>query len=148
MARGGRLWGIKDPRMLFCYPAWSSPSTIHIGTFRHPHHVAQSLVTRSESKSYSLSFEEALELWCQYNNELIRLYREKAFPIVNFDWDPERYLQGVEKIARRLSLTGKGKGFFEEGLRHHQSFEKIEDEKYRKVYEELLNISEIEEKVR
>lgn len=139
----GKLWGIKDPRMLFCIDAWRNRQSMLVGTFRHPASVASSLIARENAVTREA---HALELWHAYNAELVRLYWEGPFPVVDFDWDANRYCRAVAMIAGRLGLDASAGAFFEDGLRHNRDGGDIEDSRHRELYGELLDIASIEEK--
>jgi len=136
-----KKWGLKDPRMLFCWPAWEEEGVRFVGTFRHPLSVGKSLEKRSggdQARDWS-------DLWHRYNVELIRMYNARPFPIVNFDWEQDRYRRAVENIARSLELAGTGNVFFDEQLRHQKNQENSIEAKCREIYSQLIAIAEIEE---
>ncbi|MCT7975650.1 hypothetical protein [Laspinema olomoucense] len=139
----GKFWGIKDPRMLFCLSAWFQPDTLLAGTFRHPYEVIYSLKDRG---NIVLSGRDWQDLWFRYNCQLISLYRLCPFPIVNFDWEPNRYRAVVQNLGRSLSLNIEREDFFDPELRHHRCGEEIQDPRARKLYSELVEIAECEEK--
>ncbi|MCP5045872.1 MAG: hypothetical protein GY940_01775, partial [bacterium] len=137
MERECRPWGLKDPRLLFCIDAWRGPADLLVGTFRHPAAVAQSLHRRnSEKKNGPVPFTspekknrpvpftgpEWEELWYRYNRRLLDLYHETPFPIVNFDWDADRYSRMVANIAHHIGLTGKSEDFFDPKLINSKEF--------------------------
>lgn len=94
---------IKDPRMLFTWEAWLPLLPAHtriVGAFRHPVAVANSLLARNR-----FVMPAALNLWSQYNQALVNLHREKAFPLVSFDLTGEHYLAQFSALARQMSLN-------------------------------------------
>lgn len=111
-----RLWGFKDPRTLLTLPGWleALPSARFVGTFRHPLAVAASLHARN-----GIAVEKSLTLWETYNRLLLDYQRQFGFPIVSFDWPPERYHQRLLSITTVLNLTvpSTGFAFFESALR-------------------------------
>ncbi len=111
-----RIWGFKDPRALLTLPGWLEvlPSTGFVGTFRHPLAVAASLYARNQ-----IPLEKSLALWETYNRQLLDYQRQFAFPLVSFDWPPERYRERLTAIALALHLTIPADGFtfFESALR-------------------------------
>jgi hypothetical protein len=139
----GKLWGIKDPRMLFCLSAWFQPDTLLVGTFRHPYDVIYSLKDR---ENIVLPGRDWQELWFRYNCQLISLYHLCPFPIINFDWEANRYRAAVQNLGRSLSLNIEREDFFDPELRHHRCGEEIQDPRARKLYSELVEIAECEEK--
>ncbi len=101
LAARGRA-GVKDPRTLLLAEAWEAAagSCARIGTFRHPAAVARSLERRD-----GMGTEEALALWNAYNGALLRLHRERPFPLLAFDLsDPSAYVRAVCAAAARLGL--------------------------------------------
>ncbi|MBO0350152.1 hypothetical protein J0895_13715 [Phormidium pseudopriestleyi FRX01] len=138
-----KLWGIKDPRMLFCLSAWFEPDTLLVGTFRDPYDVVSSLENRQQIVDRSIDWQE---LWFRYNCQLISLYRLCPFPIINFDWEPNRYRVAVQNLGRSLSLNVEREDFFAADLRHHRCGEEIQDPRVRKLYSELVEIANCEEK--
>lgn len=143
LGASGRLWGVKDPRMLFCLDAWRNPLSVLVGTFRHPNNVAVSLLARGNGVT---NISEGLELWHDYNRELVRLYRQSPFTVVDFDWDTERYCRAVRMIAEGLGLEPGSGTFFEDELRHNRECGAIEDPRHRALYDDLREISVVEEK--
>ena len=142
---GKKYWGCKDPRMLFCLAAWfKKERVLFLGTIRHPSKVVLSLLSRDEK--YIEQKNDPWELWFQYNSELLSLYRTKRFPIVNFDWKPDRYCAAVKNIALYLGLENDYENFFDKKLVHQTYNEYIKNSKYRNLYLELVKIAETEER--
>ncbi len=139
---GGQCCGVKDPRMLFCLNAWSSLDTKFVGTIRYPYSVAQSLVRRNQK----VLFDQGLKLWFDYNSRMLALYRKKPFPIVNFDWGPEKYKRAIKGLAGYLGLNSAVEDFYEDSLKHNRSFDRIECEEQRALYNNLCEIADIEKK--
>lgn len=113
-------WGFKDPRTLLTLEGWleALPPVRFVGTFRHPLAVAASLQARN-----GFPTEKSLALWETYNRLLLDDQRRFGFPILCFDWPPERYHQHLRKIAPLLGLTVPETGFtfFESALRSNQA---------------------------
>lgn len=111
-----RIWGFKDPRTLLTLPGWleALPPVRFVGTFRHPLAVAASLHARN-----GIAIEKSLALWETYNRRLLDCQRQWGFPIVCFDWPPERYQSRLQAIAPTLNLAvpPAGFSFFESALR-------------------------------
>lgn len=140
---GLKRWGAKDPRMLFTLPVWSRNDITFVGTIRHPANVVASLIARNKELEDQVDF---WELWFKYNSELISFYRINRFPIVNFDWEPDRYVKAVKSVARYLELEDNCEDiFFEEKLIHQTCNDDIQNPKYKSLYTELVEISEVEE---
>lgn len=115
-----RLWGFKDPRTLLTLSGWleALPSARFVGTFRHPLAVAASLNARN-----GIPVDKSLALWSSYNRLLLDYQRQFAFPMICFDWPPERYQQRLKAIIPTLSLSApvKGFSFFESALRRNEA---------------------------
>lgn len=141
---GYSRWAIKDPRMLFCLPAWSGKEASFVATFRHPAKVVSSLLARQER--YVEKQGDPWELWYQYNSRLLSLYLANPFPIVNFDWDAERYRTAVQNIARDLDLNPEQESFFEPGLVNQGCPGEISVPECRMLYEQLESIADTEER--
>lgn len=113
-----RIWGFKDPRTLLTLPGWLEvlPAVRFVGTFRHPLAVAASLYARN-----GVAIEKSLALWETYNRRLLDDQRQWEFPMVCFDWPPERYQHHLQVIAPTLNLTvpPMGFSFFESALRRN-----------------------------
>ena len=135
MKGGGQYCGVKDPRMLFCLKAWSFLDTRFVGTVRYPYSVAQSLVKRNPN----ILFDQGLKLWFDYNSRMLSLYREEPFPIVNFDWETEKYKRAIKGLAGYLGLNSAVEDFFEDSLKHNRSFDRIECEEQRNLYNKTRN---------
>lgn len=145
------IWGLKDPRMLFCWSAWIEEDTTFIGTFRHPKKVALSLQKRYQQRKDKILSQFNLidweELWFKYNVELISLYQKKSFPIVNFDWQPTRYKRAVNNIVKQLGLAklSEDSSFFDRSLINQDSCDEITNIEHQKIYSQLIEIAEFEE---
>jgi hypothetical protein len=115
---GDRIWGFKDPRTLLILPGWleALPAVSFVGTFRHPLAVAASLYARNQ-----VPVEKSLALWSDYNRRLLDYHREFNFPVVCFDWPPERYRERLMALvpALHLSVPLGGLTFFESALRRN-----------------------------
>lgn len=110
------IWGFKDPRTLLTLSGWMEalPSIRFAGTFRHPLAVAASLHARNK-----IDTKHSLTLWMAYNHLLLEYHKRFNFPIVCFDWPPERYHQTLLTLAPTLNLSvpKMGFSFFESALR-------------------------------
>ncbi|MCB1919737.1 MAG: sulfotransferase family protein [Candidatus Competibacteraceae bacterium] len=113
-----RVWGFKDPRTLLTLSGWleALPSVRFVGAFRHPLAVAASLHARNQ-----VPVEKSLNLWAAYNRLLVDYQRRFGFPMVCFDWPPERYHQSLQAIVSALNLKAPSEGFsfFESALRRN-----------------------------
>lgn len=112
-------WGFKDTRTLFTLPFWleAVDSPRFIGTFRHPQRVAMSLNSRDGA-----AFEDSWNLWLRYNERLMELARLHRIALVDFDQEPDVYLDDTLKKLLALgldpALAPKARGFFDSGLRN------------------------------
>lgn len=145
--KGQRMWGIKDPRMLFCLPAWSDRHSTFVGTFRHPQKVAQSLLDRDKkfSKSSGMSLEDWQEVWYVYNLKLVEIYQQAPFPIVSFDWESKRYAEVVSAVAQKLQLPNYKQGMeFFDGKLINQEEAEITNSRHAELYAKLQEIADTE----
>ena len=141
--RSSEHWGFKDPRSLFTLPFWEeaiTPLTL-IGTIRHPQRVALSLQKRDDSP-----LEASWELWYAYNRKLLELAKERGFALVDFDQDPDTYLNDTINKLTALGLdshhASKARDFFDSSLRN-QTSNPVDDaalpEHVKGLHQELLD---------
>ncbi|MEP5765002.1 MAG: hypothetical protein ABJ308_10415 [Halieaceae bacterium] len=120
----GKTWGFKDPRSLLLLEFWDAQiDTLgHVGVFRHPLAVARSLQRRAAGQ---IEDARAIELWCLYNERLLARYESAKFPLLSFDWDRERFQQGVIDAAAAIGLDTRPpqSAFYDSSLIHFQSKE-------------------------
>lgn len=112
------LWGFKDPRTLLTFEFWNIifPSATIIGSIRSPIDVTISL----NKRDHKLSYKQGLSLWFQYNSILLKLVKEKKFPILSFNLSREQYLKETEKLLNYLFPDESGLNndiFFDDELR-------------------------------
>ncbi len=136
-------WGFKDTRTLFTLPFWAEAiaKTKFIGTFRHPQRVALSL-----NKRDGAAFGDSWELWRLYNTRLLEVAREYNLALVDFDNDPNLYLD--DTITKLLALgldaskADTARSFFDADLRN-QAQSPVETGDLpaaaTEIYTELLN---------
>lgn len=141
----GRTFGIKDPRMLYCLDIWRDEATILIGTIRHPSLVVQSLIKRNKHRAVQVDT-DWYNTWFEYNSVLLSTYDEERFPIVNFDWEDEKYSRAVRKIAESMNLNST-ESFFDPKLRHQTSVRSEAPEHCEELYRQLADIAEAEYRV-
>jgi len=113
----GGSWGFKDPRTVFTLPFWRDGigDLALVGAFRHPAAVARSLAARDR-----MPHAEAFRLWLAYNERILELRAQDAFPLVSFDLPPRDYARRLERTASLLCLdrAGAGDPFFAPELRN------------------------------
>lgn len=140
---GFARYGFKDPRCLVTWGGWAValPGVQCIGTVRHPLAVALSLARRDPS----WDIERGVRLWEAYNRRLLALYRERPFPIVDFDRPPEEYLAALLKLREVLGFRDAMPSgqFFESELRHHAPDTRAADvsESALALHSELLGLA-------
>ncbi len=114
------VWGFKDPRTLLTFDGWADalPDAKFIATFRDPYAVAGSLKSRD-----GFPIERGLKLWRAYNERLLSVCSERDVTVVNFDWSPSRYRQGLVEACATAGLRAPANGFkfFETRLRRNES---------------------------
>ncbi|MGI9308070.1 MAG: hypothetical protein ACR2P6_02335 [Gammaproteobacteria bacterium] len=141
--RTDTYWGFKDPRVLFTLDFWLErlESPDFVGTYRHPHRVALSLQNRDNTP-----FEQSWNLWLVYNRRLLELARRYRFAMVDFDAEPEAYLEEVISALIGLGLdesqVDRGREFFDAKLRN-QAKSRVDDvalpSEVSALYAELLD---------
>ncbi|MGI9290500.1 MAG: hypothetical protein ACR2QG_04380 [Gammaproteobacteria bacterium] len=141
--RSSQHWGFKDPRTLFMLDFWEEAigQVKLIGTIRHPHRVALSLNNRDDTP-----FEQGWELWFAYNRKLLDLANERQFALVDFDLNPDDYLD--DAISKLIALgldsnsADKARNFFDSSLRN-QTDTTVDDiqlpEHVEKLHQDLLD---------
>jgi len=139
-----KYWGMKDPRMLFCLDAWGIDKVQFIGTFRNPNRVASSLQHRDSDSGTTLLHADPLKIWETYNKRLLELYEQAPFPILNFDWPPERYSRVVNAYLQSINLPAAADKFFDKSLVHQKTGDEIQDVELKNIYSKLTNIAELE----
>ncbi len=131
--------GFKDPRTVITFPLWRPHlrGARIVACLRHPYNVAQSLVKRTGE--YGCDWEQALQLWSQYNARLLS-YTENADPEsvywFDFDADPEAAEKTLEYLVRQLGLQAEATRF-NPFLRHHATLPAIEDSQLAELYNTL-----------
>jgi len=97
------LWGFKDPRALFLLHGWQKlvPDMEYVGIFRHPLAVAQSLNSRP---ALPISIEQGLQIWLRYNQQLLRKYEHRPFPLLCFDWSEDEFHSKLNDLHVQLHL--------------------------------------------
>lgn len=140
------VWGFKDPRTMLTLPFWleglDEERLQFIATFRHPLSVAKSLNARQPD----LSIEKGLALWRHYNEKLLDYHKQFNFPVLNFDLDPESYLQAFHAAVQRLDKLSippdKPLDFFDDALRHQKTLHADELQQYAQVLAPLMPVYE------
>lgn len=135
-------FGIKDPRTLLLLDQWREwPGHLElVGTFRHPAHVAASLRHRN-----GMDVGAAQRLWLEYNERLLRAWERKPFPLLNFDWDNDKYRERLRTLASKLKLPAPNRAsdFFEDSLVHHVRVEEQPSMRVSSTYTRLIEAAEI-----
>ena len=120
LARGGRPWGVKDPRLLFLLPAWAEilPAMRLIGVLRHPAAAAASLAARNGfSPGVARAIADA------HQARLAALHARLGFPIVDYDGPRPVLFDRVRAVAEAMGLAWDGEAaenLFDPGLRHQR----------------------------
>jgi hypothetical protein len=98
------VFGFKDPRTLLVLQGWKQllPAMEFVGIFRHPNAVATSLEKRS-----AIAREDALKLWYSYNSVLYQEYKNKPFPLLNFDNEEIVLDEKIFHVVSEMGLDGR-----------------------------------------
>lgn len=136
-----KIFGFKDPRTLLVLDGWKKvfPGIEFVGIFRHPLAVSRSLERRN-----SMTQDEVLDLWYAYNSILYKEYKEKAFPILNFDNDEEVLDIKILSVVRDLGLEGRSgdEKFYSPELKSDGCFDESGlPARISKLYEQLKKIA-------
>ncbi|MDH3376346.1 MAG: sulfotransferase [Gammaproteobacteria bacterium] len=110
-----RLWGFKDPRTTITLDGWleALPNARLVGSVRHPWEVANSLACRN-----GIQLKRGLDLWTDYNRQLLRIIKSRPVLLVRFGVDSNEYLRNVRAMCRSLGLRSDvDMRFFEERYR-------------------------------
>ena len=78
------------------------PDIEFIGIYRHPMAVAKSLASRP---ALPVTVEEGLQMWYEYNTQLIRQYAKKSFPLLCFDWSEEKFHRRLDNLHQFIGLS-------------------------------------------
>lgn len=125
---GQKSYGFKDPRSLIFIDKWKRFDPTYIGTFRHPAAVMRSLTNRAKKWGQTMSPSQALDLWITYNANLLKLYDQRPFPIIQYGQIGEEYLADIYAILLYLDLDENyfaAERFFENDLKN---FNESDDE--------------------
>jgi hypothetical protein len=120
LARAGRPWGVKDPRLLFLLPAWVQilPAMRLLGVLRHPAAAAASLEARNGfSPRVARAIAEA------HQTRLAALHAQLGFPVVDYDGPRPVLLARVRAVAEAMGLPWEqeaAEDLFDPGLRHQR----------------------------
>ena len=139
-----RPWGFKDPRTLWTVEGWLRllPSARPIGVFRHPSLVVRSLVSRNGD--LAVDEIQAINLWCTYNRELLRLHHEHRFLLLHFSSDAsfhDRFLPQLTAFAHSIGIHGMPHSFFDKSLVQQTDPGGIATTEARRIFGRLTEIS-------
>jgi hypothetical protein len=120
LAREGRPWGVKDPRLLFLLPAWAQllPAMRLIGVLRHPAAAAASLAKRN-----GFSPRVARAIADAHTGRLAVLHAQLGFPILDYDSARPALLDRLRALTQAMGLAWDpeaAEDLFEPGLRHQR----------------------------
>ena len=136
-----RPWGFKDPRSIWTIEGWLRivPNTRPVGVFRHPSLVVRSLGARRGT--LFVAPEDALQLWCSYNRELLRLNEKHRFPMLHIDMRGGAFADfsaDLKRIGMSLGLNGDFNAFFSRELLHHTPTDPVASGEAGEIYSRLM----------
>lgn len=78
-----KVLGIKDPRIIITLDFWQRHliNPMYIIIFRNPYEVALSLLERDK-----IPLKDGLELWYQYNNEIVKLINNESAFLIDYNY--------------------------------------------------------------
>lgn len=120
-------FGYKDPRILLYLDAWRKylpKNIVLVGIFRHPLIVAESLKNRS-----GFEYEKSIDLWKQYNLNLLRYLEKYDGYLLNFDWSTKKLLGEMRIIFKKMNLSSEinlEEWYTKELINSNKSYEKID----------------------
>ncbi|MBK6508276.1 MAG: glycosyltransferase [Haliea sp.] len=96
-------WLLKDPRLVFTWPAWDSAlrSAAKLFVYRSPLAVATSL-----NKSHGFPIEYGLDLWEIYNRQAMQIMNEHGGTLVHYDAFSQDQNGGWKQLQERLGTVG------------------------------------------
>jgi len=95
--------GFKDPRLLVCFDSWLKylpKNFVIVGIFRDPLKVAESLKKRN-----NFSYEKSLNLWKQYNENLLKILDKYDGFLLDFDLPKNKLFSQIELVSKKLGLA-------------------------------------------
>ncbi len=114
-----KIWGLKDPRLLFTLDSWFRyiDKPILTGIFRHPAKVYDSLKSRN-----GFSERQAFDLWIRYNRKLMFYHKKHQFPLIEFSSDIAKLKAHSQLLINTLGLqTVEEPSFIAPDLIHHSA---------------------------
>ena len=110
-----------------------------VGSFRHPRKVAASLIRRQPT----MSLKEAVDMWCDYNERLLRVYSQYSFPLISFDLEPDKYIKKLMKLFINLEIEQPDDlTFFVPSLRDNKIEQDVAlSEREMSIYDELQQVA-------
>jgi len=97
--------GLKDPRILLCLNEWKKffpKKFVIVGIFRNPLKVSESLKIRN-----GFSYSKSIELWKNYNENLLNYLEKYDGFLIDFDWQEKKLISQIDFICKRLGLSTK-----------------------------------------
>ena len=135
------VWGFKDPRTLLALEGWKQllPNMMFVGIYRNPSAVAKSLSKRGLGEE---GLTLGLKLWAHYNKQLLKQYKQKAFPLLSFDWNETEFHLELDRIARSLGLQkSSDERFFTQELVNNASIQQKLPWGIKRQYKKLITLS-------
>ena len=110
-----------------------------VGIYRNPSAVAKSLSKRGLGEE---GLTLGLKLWAHYNKQLLKQYKQKAFPLLSFDWNETEFHLELDRIARSLGLQkSSDERFFTQELVNNASTQQKLPWGIKRQYKKLITLS-------
>lgn len=96
-------WLLKDPRLVFTWPAWASAlkSAAKLYVYRSPLAVAASLRER-----HKFPLEYGLDLWEIYNRQVVKIMRAEGGALIHYEAFSHEPKSAWEELQKRLGAIG------------------------------------------
>lgn len=113
-------WLLKDPRLVFTWPAWAPVlrTTAKLFVYRSPMAVAASLNER-----HGFPLEYGLDLWEIYNRQAIKIMQAEGGALINYEAFSHQPKSAWEELHKRLGAIGVSIGVHDGGFDYDQQLD-------------------------
>lgn len=135
-----KIWGLKDPRLLFMIKAWfqiiPKKKIVFFASVRHPISVVKSLLKRGNINSEK----EGFLIWKKYNKRLLFLSKKFNIQFIDFDNDAAQNNRIIMSLFSDMigPPAKQNLSFYDERLVHSKETIESCPESLRSLYDQLL----------